>query len=258
MRKTTTVLIFCFVLASGGALGQWTCDTAGSVDIPYVQSSLQTMGPDSWGLWNRFVLERPAVVEISGGPCYIPGWARAELWSECEAGEPGGFLGKYETPDLETGFFESGELALEPGAYYLDLRAFCVVDFDTWFLGQLRIVARYPIDVAVMSTVNPRSRGVVPVSIFGSEHLDVSDIEVATLRFGADQASTKHDLEDPWTYNEHVQDINSDGFIDLRAHFPTRDAGIACGDESVVLNGFLQDGTAIEGVASIQIVGCKP
>ena len=258
MRKTASFLIFYLVLAPGAALGQWTCDTASSVDLPYEQSSLQTMGPDSWGHWNSFVLDRPAVVEISGGPCYIPGWARAELWSECEAGEPGGFLGGYETPDLETGFFESGELALEPGAYYLDLRAFCVVDFDTWFLGYLRIVARYTIDVAVMSNINPRSRGVVPVAIFGSEYLDVSDIDVATLRFGPDQASTKHDLDDPWTYNEHVRDLNLDGFVDLVAHFPTRDAGIACGHESAVLNGYLQDGTAIEGADSIRIAGCKP
>jgi hypothetical protein len=180
------------------------------------------------------------------------------LWSECEAGETGGFVGGYETPDLDTGYFSSGEVPLEPGVYYLDMRTFCVVDWDTWFYGSLRIVERFTIDIEALSTINPRSRGVTPVAIFGSDYLDVASVDVETLRFGPGQASTKHDLSDPWIYNEHLQDLNLDGFIDLVAHFPTRESGFDCEDESALLTADLIDESSIEGEDSIRVIGCKP
>lgn len=47
--------------------------------------------------------------------------------------------------------------------------------------------------------------------IFGSETLDVFHIDVKTLRFGPWSAVPAHDLEDPFTWDGHLEDVNFDG-----------------------------------------------
>jgi hypothetical protein len=107
------------------------------------------------------------------------------------------------------------------------------------------------------NTINPRSRGVIPVAILGSETFDVADIDVTTLRFGPNESTCKHDLTDNWMYDEHLQDVNLDGFMDLMTHFRTRDTGIECGDEAAALTGGLVSGHRIEGSDFIRTVGCR-
>jgi hypothetical protein len=158
---------------------------------------------------------------------------------------------------METGFFTSGEIELGPGAYFLRYRAICILDWDTLFSGTLQIDVRHTLDVEVISNINPRSSGVVPVAILGSGSFDIFDIDVATLQFGQGGATTKHDLTDPWAYKEHLQDLNLDGFMDLVVHFPTQDTGIACGHESATLTGETLDGQLIEGSDSLVTVGCR-
>jgi hypothetical protein len=106
------------------------------------------------------------------------------------------------------------------------------------------------------NSINPRSRGVVPVAIFGSDSLDVADVDVTTLSFGPAGAAPAHDLADSFTCNRHMQDVNLDGIMDLVTHYGTRETGIACGDESATLTGRLQDGTPFEGTDSMRTVGC--
>lgn len=117
-----------------------------------------------------------------------------------------------------------------------------------------------PLDVTVdikpdgyPNSINPYSRGVVPVAILGSETFDVTTVDVTTLSFGADGASPAHNLNDAFTYNDHLQDVNYDGFMDLVSHYMTRETGIACGDESATLTGATVDGQPIVGSDSIQI-----
>jgi hypothetical protein len=105
--------------------------------------------------------------------------------------------------------------------------------------------------------VNPYSRGVIPVAILGDEDFDVADIDVTTLRFGFGSVSPAHDLTDTFAYNDHLQDVNRDGFVDLVAHFPTKDARIACGDESATLTGETLDSQPFEGTDAIKTVGCR-
>lgn len=259
MWKAAGFSILFLVMSQGASLAQWTCDTAVPVDLPYDQPLLETMGPDSWGYWHTFVLDRPAVIEISGAAYYPPGWIRTELWSACEEGVPQGLIGEYESPDFDTAApFDSGEVALESGTYFLFTKAFWLLDFQTEFSGRLGILVRYPLDIAVLSTINPRSNGVTPVAIMGSEAFDVSDIDASTLWLGPGQAAPRHDLTDPWIYNEHLQDVNLDGFTDLVVHFRTREAAIGCDDESVTLGAVLLDGQSVEGQDSIRTVGCNP
>jgi 6-phosphogluconolactonase (cycloisomerase 2 family) len=105
--------------------------------------------------------------------------------------------------------------------------------------------------------INPRSHGVTPVALLGSEDLDVADVDLTTLRFGPNEAAPAHDLADGWPYRDPLRDMNGDGFLDLLMHFRTQETGIQCGDTETKLTGHLLDGTSIEGMDKIRTVGCS-
>jgi hypothetical protein len=107
------------------------------------------------------------------------------------------------------------------------------------------------------NSINPRGHGVIPVALLGSEDFDVADVDVTTLRVGPDRASPAHDLTDSWNYNDHLQDVNLDGFVDLVSHYRTQETGIACGQVAATLAGKLLDSRPFEGADSIRTVGCR-
>jgi hypothetical protein len=107
------------------------------------------------------------------------------------------------------------------------------------------------------NSINPHSRGVLPVAILGSDTFDVTTIDVTTLSFGPDAVSTAHNLTDTFTYNDHLRDVNLDGYMDLVSHYMTRATGIACGDESATMTGATLSGQAILGSDSLRTVGCR-
>jgi hypothetical protein len=101
------------------------------------------------------------------------------------------------------------------------------------------------------NSVNPRSRGVIPVAILGSETFDVAWVDLETVRFGPAGAEPAH------SHPGHAQDVNLDGFTDLLIHFRTQDTGIACRDESATLTGVTTSGESFEGFDSLRTVGCR-
>jgi len=105
------------------------------------------------------------------------------------------------------------------------------------------------------NSINTGSMGLVPVAILGSATFAVAQVDETTLMFGT--ASPAHDLSDPTTYNEHIQDVNDDGFDDLVSHYKQKDTGIMCGDTEATLTGVLLDGTPIGGTDSVN-PKCKP
>jgi hypothetical protein len=98
------------------------------------------------------------------------------------------------------------------------------------------------------NAINPRSRGVIPVAILGSESFDVASVDGATLAFGPGAAGLVHQN------CPHALDINRDGFTDLIAHFAAADSGIAAGDERACITGETFDGLAFEGCDSVRTV----
>jgi hypothetical protein len=113
-----------------------------------------------------------------------------------------------------------------------------------------------PIDIKPCSdpnAINPDGKGLIPVGIKGTSDLDVTDVVVDSLRFGA----VGHVEAEP-AHDGHIEDTvpcEGDGTDDLVVHFPTEDTGFEKGDDIGKLTGELQDGTAIIGFDSVKIVG---
>ena len=120
-------------------------------------------------------------------------------------------------------------------------------------------------DVRPASCPNPlnaRSQGVLPVALLGTAQLDVNDVDVSTLRIeGA--AAVRWDYDDvaaPFA-GAIAGDLcgcteaGPDGRLDLKLKFDTQDLVLASEDGRLTLTGELLDGTPIEGVDCIVVVG---
>ncbi len=104
------------------------------------------------------------------------------------------------------------------------------------------------------NSINPKSMGVVPVAILGGDVFDVTDVDVTTLAFGPAGAAPSHDLSNPATYADHLQDVNSDGFTDLVSHYRQKETGLAVGDTEACITGESFGGAPIEGCDAVSVL----
>jgi hypothetical protein len=121
-------------------------------------------------------------------------------------------------------------------------------------VGSEDIQAPPPIEIDIKpgsdpNSVNPRSKGVIPVAILGSTDFDALQVIVSTVSFGPDGAAPAHD--------GHVEDVNGDGFPDMVLHFRTEDTGIECGDTEATLVGETNTGGLFAATDSIRTTGCN-
>ena len=99
------------------------------------------------------------------------------------------------------------------------------------------------------NSINPRSKGLIPVAILSSVDFDATLVDISTVAFGPGGASPVH--------GGHEEKVNGDDFTDMVIHFKVRETGIACGDMDATLTGETFDPTAIEGTDSVKTPGCK-
>jgi hypothetical protein len=102
-----------------------------------------------------------------------------------------------------------------------------------------------------MNTINPRSKGVVPVAIMHTDCFDISEVDPETVTLAG--ASPVR-----WTR----EDVNSDGNIDMLFHFRTQDLFIITGMKAldmneVTLSGETNAGQAFSATDSINVVPKK-
>jgi len=100
------------------------------------------------------------------------------------------------------------------------------------------------------NSINPKSKGKIPVAILTTGTFDATTVDPATVRFGATGTEAA-------PVQSALEDVNGDGDTDMILHFNTQDTGIKCGDTSASLTGQTLSGQAIKGADAIQTVGCK-
>lgn len=102
------------------------------------------------------------------------------------------------------------------------------------------------IDIKPGSDVNPihlGSKGRVPVAIFSDADFDASTIDPATIRF-AHAPPIKYCLED----------VDSDGDVDLKVHFMTANLEIDPADSEAMLMGQTYNGMLIVGMDTVKVI----
>ncbi|WP_318568891.1 hypothetical protein [Salinigranum marinum] len=107
-------------------------------------------------------------------------------------------------------------------------------------------------EIDVRSRINPKSRGVVPVALFGTDELDPEDVAVGTLRFGPPGVVGEGDGARA-AHGGHLEDVDGTGGDDLVLHFPTPDTGFDGGETTAKLVGETTDGRRIVGTDGVTV-----
>ena len=100
------------------------------------------------------------------------------------------------------------------------------------------------------NSINPKSKGNIPVAILTTGAFDAATVDVDSVRFGitgTEAEPVQHALED----------VDGDGDIDMILHFKTQDTEIECGDTEATLTGETIYHQQITGTDSVRTVGCK-
>ena len=99
------------------------------------------------------------------------------------------------------------------------------------------------------NSINPNSRGRIPVAILSKYFFDATDANPATIFFGANGLEAA-------PVQSTIEDVNGDGRMDLVLHFLTQETGITCETSSVSLTGETFSGVKITGSDFIVTAGC--
>ena len=98
-------------------------------------------------------------------------------------------------------------------------------------------------------TLSIQKPKVIPVAILTTDIFNASNVDSATVRFGASGTEAP-------PVQSALADVDGDGRIDMILHFRTQATAIQCGKTSAFLTGQTFEGGAIEASDSIVTVGC--
>jgi YVTN family beta-propeller protein len=100
------------------------------------------------------------------------------------------------------------------------------------------------------NSINPKSKGVIPVAILTTSTFDATTVDPTTVRFGPTGTETT-------PVQSALKDVDGDGDTDMILHFVTQKTGLQCGDTSASLTGETLDGQMIQGSDAVKTAGCK-
>lgn len=112
-----------------------------------------------------------------------------------------------------------------------------------------------PVELDIKPDSDPNSincknqNGVIPVAILTTDVFNVMTADPLTVRFGrtGTEAAETHG-------KGHIEDIDSDGDLDMVFHFRLGDTGIQCSDTEAILTGKTYAGKPIQGEDAIRTV----
>ena len=149
------------------------------------------------------------------------------------------------------------ELAIGQSFQYL---RYNVIGGSNWAnLSEIEVYGYRPLAMGVtmdimpgndINPVNPKSNGALPVAIYGTDLLDVTQINLDTLMLEGMGLRERGNSGNLGIYG----DINGDSIDDLMLHFDMRDLDIEGLDDKFTLNGRLLDGTHLLGSDTVRIV----
>jgi serine protease len=99
------------------------------------------------------------------------------------------------------------------------------------------------------NSINPKSKGLIPVAILTTNTFDATVVDPNTVRFGKNGTEAQ-------LVHFALADADGDGDRDLILQFRTEDSGLQCGDTLASVRGRTFSGAAIEGSDSVRTVGC--
>jgi hypothetical protein len=97
------------------------------------------------------------------------------------------------------------------------------------------------------NSINPKSMGLVPVAILGSDTLDVLDVDYSKVEF-----ELVPQTGGAIPIHMGLEDVNDDGFIDLVLLYIQKETGVSKGDVEACLSGETFDGQPFLGCDAIK------
>ena len=94
-----------------------------------------------------------------------------------------------------------------------------------------------------LNSINPKSKGVVSVAVLTTDGFDASDVAPSTVWFAGAQPVR-------WT----MEDVDSDGDMDLLLHFKTQDLNLDANSTKAILTDSIHGKQPIGGTDTVNIV----
>jgi len=98
------------------------------------------------------------------------------------------------------------------------------------------------------NSINLGSHGMIPVAILTNEGFDAAIVDAETVRFGPGDAEAIHYA---------MEDVDSDGNLDMILHFRTEEVGLTEETSEATLTGQTSDGINFVGEDSVRILSPK-